>query len=284
MKAVYFNNLDKLFGNDEPYAVASALQGETFRELEQRRTLRFSYQGQTYFIKQHAGSTLKEILKNYAQLKKPVSGAANEWFALLHLASNGIHCARALAFFDDEKPLLRRRSFIVMSDLDTHIDLETFTLSNAWPRLGKAQRRALIKAVAKTARKMHDAGIAHRDFYLCHLLVPQQQLDALEDAGQPGAASLDVYLIDLHRATYRQTIATRSIEKDLGGLFYSVLDIDISWPELVYFIRQYSGGSAKQAFAKNRRLWHNAWRRGVAIYRRYHKRDPADRWLKPLAF
>ena len=63
------------------------LDGELFRDLDNRRTLRFSLGGKRYFLQAHYGVGWREILKNLLQLKLPVLGARNEWLAIRRLES-----------------------------------------------------------------------------------------------------------------------------------------------------------------------------------------------------
>lgn len=56
--------LATLWRGKDAFAEVKKLNGEVFRELETRRTLRFELSGKSYFLKWHKGTTLKEIIKN----------------------------------------------------------------------------------------------------------------------------------------------------------------------------------------------------------------------------
>jgi len=56
-----------------------SIQGEEFRNVAGRKTIRFESGGKGYYIKIHFGIGIKEILKNLFQLKFPVLGAKNEY-------------------------------------------------------------------------------------------------------------------------------------------------------------------------------------------------------------
>jgi len=62
----------------DPFDAADRLEGEVFRAVKTRRTLRFELKGKSYFVKIHHVIRLKENLKNLLQLKKPVVRAENE--------------------------------------------------------------------------------------------------------------------------------------------------------------------------------------------------------------
>ena len=46
---------DALWAGRDPHAAVEALQGQVFRELEARRTLRIEIAGRGYFVKIHRG-------------------------------------------------------------------------------------------------------------------------------------------------------------------------------------------------------------------------------------
>lgn len=46
-----------LWRGKDPFEEVKTLQGEVFRELETRRTLRFEMAGKSYFLKWHRGTT-----------------------------------------------------------------------------------------------------------------------------------------------------------------------------------------------------------------------------------
>lgn len=56
--------LATLWRGKDAFAEVKKLNGEVFRELETRRTLRFELSGKSYFLKWHKGTTLKEIIKS----------------------------------------------------------------------------------------------------------------------------------------------------------------------------------------------------------------------------
>jgi lipopolysaccharide core heptose(I) kinase len=66
----------------EAFDYIMQLDGEMFRDMDDRRTLRFSLNGKRYFLKAHYGVGWKEIFKNLLQFRLPVLGARNEWLAI----------------------------------------------------------------------------------------------------------------------------------------------------------------------------------------------------------
>ena len=71
-----------LWAGQDAFTAVEALQGQVYRELEGRRTLRTEVQGRGYFVKIHRGIGWGEIIKNLLTAKLPVLGAAQEWQAI----------------------------------------------------------------------------------------------------------------------------------------------------------------------------------------------------------
>src|SRR6185295_20373102 len=55
-----------------------ALEGEVYRNVAGRKTLRFSRDGKSYFLKVHLGVGWKEIIKNLIRFRLPVVSAKTE--------------------------------------------------------------------------------------------------------------------------------------------------------------------------------------------------------------
>ena len=169
---------------------AFALQGEVFRDVAGRRTMRVHVGEQAYFVKLHEGIGWGEVIKNWLQLKAPIVGASNEYLACEGLAAEDIDAPRVAAFAEQDTVLPRRRSFVLLDELAGYEDLET--LGHRWLEAmpdGLTKHRYL-RAVAQFARRFHEAGFVHRDFYICHLLVHQSQRQAPQRLA----------VLDLHRA------------------------------------------------------------------------------------
>ena len=127
--------------------------------------------GKDYFIKQHHGVGWKEIFKNIVQGRWPIISAKNEWEAIAALKAAGVSVPTVVAYGERGFNPARRESFILMEALAPTMSLET--LSETWVKHAPsfAVKQTLISAVATIARRMHQHGINHRDFYLCHFLL-----------------------------------------------------------------------------------------------------------------
>ena len=112
---------------------------------------------------------------------------------------------------------------------------------------------------------MHEAGVNHRDFYLCHFLM---------DIGSESAPQLHV--IDLHRAQIRARVPVRWQVKNLGGLLFSAFDKDLTRRDMLRFIRLYTGESLRVALTRHESLWRAAVRRAKQLYLQDHASLPTS--------
>ena len=104
--------LKNFFSDSDPYKVLKELDGNVYREVKNRKTLQFEYNGKSYFAKIHTGVGWIEIFKNLIQLKSPVLGAKNEWSALKLLRSASIKTMTVVAYGEKGWNPAKRQSFI----------------------------------------------------------------------------------------------------------------------------------------------------------------------------
>ena len=236
----------------DAFDAAFAIEGETYRAAANRRTVRFETAGGAYFAKLHSGVGWREILKNLAALKPPVLGARNEFHACQRLAAAGIRVPRVAAFGWRAVNPAQGQSFIVCDALVNHVSLET--LAERWAKQPPAPmlKRRLLLAVADLARAMHDAGVNHRDFYLCHLLA---------DSGALAQGKARLALIDLHRAQTRRSVPRRWRLRDLAALWFSAAGLRLSRTEQLRFVARYAQLPPREALRRDGALWRSAGKR-----------------------
>ena len=220
-----------LWAGQDPFVAVEQLQGEVFRELEARRTLRTVVAGRGYFVKIHRGVGWGEIVKNLLCLRLPILGAGNEWHAIKRLEQLGVDTMCGVAFGQRGSNPAMQHSFIVTEELTPTISLEDFCRD--WPvdPPPVPLKRALLQRVADMARRMHEGGVNHRDFYICHFLLHLDQ--------PPSPANLKLSLIDLHRAQIREQTPRRWRDKDLASLYFSALNIGLTRRDVLRFLRLY---------------------------------------------
>lgn len=202
-----------LWKGKDPFREAFGVTGDDFREVKSRRTTRFELEGKGYFIKRHFGIGVKEYLKDIFQLKKPVTGAGQEFDALNLLREKGIPTMTVAAFGSRKTGSVREKSFLITQELVCVTSLEDFCLARG-KNLELPLRRNLIRSLAESAGKMHRAGVNHRDCYICHFLLDRKKLEE---------GKYILYVIDLHRAQIRKKVPERYLVKDLAGLCFSAL-------------------------------------------------------------
>ena len=268
MKLFLRDDIVALWGDRDPFDQAAEQEGEIFRAREGRRTLRFAGNSRSYFLKYHGGIGWKEIFKNLTQGKLPVLGAMDEVVAIDAVRGAGLDTMTIAAYGSRGRNPASVESFIVTDDLVGTLSLED--LGERWVKdpqaLPPTFKRALIERVATIARTMHGAGINHRDFYLAHFLMRDEDAVA-NNADGP------LYLIDLHRSQVRSQVPRRWRIKDLGGLYFSTARFGMTHRDLLRFIRGYSGLPLRQALADDN-IWSGARREAEKIYRRYFEVEP----------
>ena len=56
---------DQAWKDKDPFAEIAKITGDIYRSVDTRQTVRFSFEGKNYFVKRHAGTTVKEVFKNF---------------------------------------------------------------------------------------------------------------------------------------------------------------------------------------------------------------------------
>ena len=231
MRLILAEPFKTLWAGKDPFAEVEALQGQVYRELEGRRTLRTEVAGRGYFVKIHRGIGWGEIAKNLLTAKWPVLGAGQEWRAIQRLQEVGVATMTAVAYGERGSNPAQQHSFIVTEELAPTVSLEDFSLD--WPQNppAPALKRALIAEVAQMTGCMHRAGVNHRDCYICHFLLHTDK--------PVSASDLRLSLIDLHRAQIHASLPLRWRNKDLAGLYFSALNIGLTRRDKLRFLKGY---------------------------------------------
>lgn len=261
-------DLAEAWDGKDPFLQAAVQQGDVFREREGRRTLRFQAGEKSYFLKYHGGIGWREIGKNISQLKRPVLGAMDEVAAVAAISEAGIDTMTVAGYGCRGGNPAKIESFIVTDDLQNTNSLEE--VAEGWWCSGNKSvtfKRELIEKVAEIVRRMHGAGINHRDLYLAHFLMPLADI-----AAENGRGAL--YLIDLHRAQIRTQVPRRWRIKDLGGLYFSAANVGLTRRDLLRFLRIYSDTSLRQLFSGEQSILKASRREGERLYRRHYSISP----------
>lgn len=249
-----------------PFAQAAQQNGDVFRAREGRRTLRFTANNQSYFLKYHAGIGWKEIIKNLLQFKLPVLSAMNEVRAINAITQAGISTMTIAGYGHRGSNPAAIESFIITDDLTDTLSLEDAAI--VWQgKPPKETKRKFIIRLGNIARQMHQAGVNHRDFYLCHFLIKKTEF-AANNTDAP------LYLIDLHRSQVRKQVPKRWVIKDLGGLYFSMAPWALTRADLLLFVGAYTGKRPLIALRENLSFWRAVQHEGERLYQRAYDEAP----------
>lgn len=238
-----------------------ALSGDAYRQQKGRLTQRVQIGTKFYFVKQYTGIGVKEILKDLFQGRLPIISAKNEWQAILKLQNLNVAVPRVLAYGRQGLNPAEMRSFVLLEALNDTISLEE--VFKEWQKNPPnfTLKQYIISEVAKIARRMHQNGMNHRDFYICHFLIAKNYRTE---------KSPSIYLIDLHRAQLRSKIPRRWLIKDLAGLYFSSKGMGLTERDLFRFMQHYTGKTLKTLYQCDNQLWRNVKLRGEQLYRDHH--------------
>ncbi len=239
------------------------IQGEVYRDVGDRRTLKFTLAGKGYFLKLHSGVGWTEVFKNWLSGRRPIVDATNEYHACVHLRGHGVNAPRPTALGVRGRDIAHRVSFVVCEALEHHTSLAVLT--ERWHDTAPppSTKRAIIESAAQLARRMHDCGVVHRDFYLYHLLVDDERL---------AAGAVDLWLIDLHRARIVNAVSNYWRVRDLGALMFWCLDRPMTRRDYLRFLRAYENKPLREALAIRPQLWGAVVRRARALYRKARRK------------
>lgn len=236
------------------------LDGEVFRNKEGRRTLRFNLNGRSYFLKYHQGVGWTEILKNLIQGRLPILGARNEWQAIQFLGQHNIDTMTLAGYGETGCNPATRQSFVITDDLTGTMSLEF--VGEQWQQTPPnfATKQSLINKLADITRTMHQNGMNHRDYYLCHFL-----LDEHFAQHNTFTADTPLHVIDLHRALQHANLPQRWRVKDLGSLLFSASRVPLTQRDKYRFMCRYSGLPLKQVLTEQTALWQQVEQRAQRL-------------------
>ncbi|MHC5119305.1 MAG: lipopolysaccharide core heptose(I) kinase RfaP [Planctomycetota bacterium] len=237
------------------------------RDFKNRKTGRFVIDGKGFYIKKHFACGWWAVLDELFHLRKPHIGAGHERTVLDRLHAIGIDTMTVAAFGQDGKSLTKQQSFLVTEAL-TNIKSMAKVCAE-WPTNPPAAafKKAVLRKITWIAKKLHDNGMNHRDFYLCHFL-----LDISSGPEKHETQNPKLFLMDLHRAQQRRTVPFRWRVKDIGGLYFSAMDSGLTRNDLFRFMTLYTGKSLRQTLHEDRRFWKAVRRRAIWTYRRECRR------------
>lgn len=246
------------------------VSGKVYRIVKSRKTEEIKIDGSNYFIKKHYPISWKEFFKNIISFKNPLVNASHEYQAIIALKKLGINTLEVAAVasknyngfcYNITKLVLGEigtTSFLITKSIEPNIELDKFCELLIHDTYYYKLKRALIKHIAETTRKIHLNGLNHRDYYLCHYLLNldknmvmqfKNDLRSCENVKLIKSHILDnIYLIDLHRMQIRSSTPERYIIKDLSSLLFSARNLKLTKADKLRFIKNYIKISDKRKF------------------------------------
>ncbi|CAG0957395.1 heptose I phosphotransferase [Methylophilaceae bacterium] len=254
-----------LYGEDRLFDSVMRQQGQVFRDVPGRKTIKINLDGRMYFIKQHFGVGWREIFKNLLSFKWPILSAETEWKAIHKLNEIGIPTTPAVACGVRGSNPASLQSFLITEDLGDIISLETLCANWKTNPPAPAFKRKLLIEVAELARKLHEGGMNHRDFYICHICLDNSKL---------AAGELYLYLIDLHRVGIRSTIRPVDRMKDMAALYFSAMDAGLTKRDYLRFLKHYRRQRLHETISEEQGFWRQVSERAAKLYLKFHGKMP----------
>jgi len=163
----------------------------------------------TLFLKRYDNPKAFGQLRNWLAHRSRESSMYYDLKPAEKLTEAGINTPKTICFGQNWNILFEKRSFIITENINNADALE-----RKLPRCFSApttaenlkQRKKFIARLGSFARKFHNTGYRHRDFYLAHIFYCDDE---------------NFYLIDLHR-TFKPVFSARRFQiKDIAQLYYS---------------------------------------------------------------
>ncbi len=201
------------------------------------------------FLKRYSCPPPGVQFRNWLDHRQRALTAQYDVLPCLPLNQGGIGTYQPIACGGRWNGLWEDKSFAILREIPDAQSLEKklpacfLSLETSQTR---KQRLAFLDHLADFARRFHETGYCHRDFYLCHLFY------------SPGGT---LSLIDLQRAFIPKCFRTRWILKDLSQLYYSSPGDIISRTDRLRFYLRYAQKNALTVRDRKfiRRLKRRAW-------------------------
>jgi hypothetical protein len=251
-------------GKGDLFQQVMRMQGKAFRDVRGRKTIQVKLGGNSYFIKQHFGVGWAEIFKNLLTLRLPILSAKTEKRAIQKLNEIGIATTPLVAFGEQGCNPAKVQSFLITKDLGDIVSLEDLCAEWKLNPPSPKFKRKLIIAVAQLARNLHEHGLNHRDFYMCHLCLDGEALKQQQ---------INLCLIDLHRMLIHKNSAVKDNVKDIAALYFSSMDMGFSARDYLRFKHYYARGFMDKA---------SFWQKVISRAHRLHAKFHSDKFQKRL--
>lgn len=192
---------------------------EYFTKNPLRNVISFGLNGEIFFLKRHISPVLRA--QNFCARRTGDIGnspAKREWDNIFILNKSGFKTMEPVAYGIRTRKIGAGHSFIVTKKLQEAVSLEKYIT-------GTFEKQKLIKNLAYLARRFHNMGFCHQDFYAGHIFLKKDEL----------------YLIDVQRLLQKKKLSNRWRIKDIAQLNYTVPGNIVSTADKLRFIKYYFG-------------------------------------------
>ncbi len=193
-----------------------------------RSVFRFEVDGRAFYLKRNHVHRV-ELWKKISRGKLPPRSARQEWESILAVEKAGIPTVPPIAFGEQTFLGLETASFTLTEELYGARPLSEIVKERFQTPGNFHLKREIIEQVADLARKLHQAGMNHQDFYLNHFFLE-------EERGK-------MYLLDLQRVQMHSCVPRHRQIKDLAQLNYSARYYGgFTRSDRMRFLNRYIGG------------------------------------------
>jgi hypothetical protein len=187
--------------------------GTKIGKNERRNVYRLTFgegaEAKVFYIKRFEKPHFKDILSARCNFGRFTSQAGVEWSNANLLLQNGIDTYKPACMGERTICGLERKSFVITEQLESTCLLD-FVIKK-WHTLERTRQDGIMIAMAKLARKAHQANISLQDLYIWHIFIDE---DSLED-------DCRLSVIDLHRMLRNIKDPNKKIT-DMGALYWSM--------------------------------------------------------------
>ncbi len=195
------------------------------------------------------------------------SPGLQEWEHLGWAREHGLPVPRAVAAGESIGPWCKLQSFLAVEELTGMLPLhEAVPLAQKQlePTTFAAWKRSLACEMARLTRIIHDRSVFHKDLYLCHFYIREDDTRRV-----PSGWLNRVIVIDLHRLGRHRVGSLWWRAKDLAQLLYSSEIAGVTGRDRLVFWRAYTGETRQRLLCGLIR-W--KWK----LYRRHNRKRQAE--------
>lgn len=224
----------KEMGLDRYGAIMGYVGRQVFSEKQSRSVVRVDPTRPdlpVLYLKRHHGSGgWREAIGDLLRGRIPRSRGWREWENVERLQALGIPTVTRVATGERRRFGREEESFFLSAAVEGE-SLEAFLpVRYAPPVTPEAllEKRGVIRQVADLTRRLHGAGLYHRDYYLGHLFIRPD-----------GRRGWEVCVIDLERLIPRPFASLRGQIKDLAALNFTARGMPVSRTDRLRFYKRY---------------------------------------------